>query len=296
MSYRGRFAPSPTGPLHFGSLIAALGSFLDARARGGVWLVRMEDIDPPREQPGAARLILEALESFALTWDGEVLYQSMRRRAHLDALEALRVRGLCYPCACPRRLVAGRPYPGTCRNGMPPGRRAGSMRLRTDGARLRWTDLIQGEIARDIERDYGDFILHRADGLIAYHLAVTVDDIGQDISTIVRGADLLDATAPQIYLQRLLGAESPAYAHLPVAVDAHGRKLSKQNHAQPLDPARPVPALLQALRFLGQTPPAELADARAEEVVRWAIARWRLEDVPATREQPTPTPENSGLE
>lgn len=294
--YRGRFAPSPTGPLHFGSLVAAVGSFLDARTRGGEWLVRMEDVDTPRTVAGAADAILRALDACGFEWDGAVIYQSMRREAYAATLEALRGSGRVYACACSRREVAdsattgieGPVYPGTCRSGIPEGKSPRAQRVDTRGSDIAFDDLLQGRIAQQLERDIGDFVLHRADGLFAYQLAVVVDDAEQGITDVVRGADLLDSTPRQIYLQQLLGFATPRYAHLPVAVNAQGQKLSKQTLAAPLDERHPVPALVAALRFLGQEPPDGLATASVDELWQWAFETWRIDRVPRARTAPAP--------
>src|SRR5436189_2438386 len=256
--YAGRFAPSPTGPLHFGSLVAALASWLDARAAGGRWQVRIEDLDPPREQPGAAGQILRALESLGLDWDGPVAYQSRRRMLYRDAVESL--AGKTYACGCSRKEVADSTlamnsagvYPGTCRNGLPAGKTPRALRMRTTAEPICFVDRVQGKIEQSVERDVGDFIVCRADGQFAYQLAVVVDDAEQGITDVVRGADLLDSTARQIHLQRLLGYPTPRYLHVPVAVNAAGEKLSKQTGAEPLDLLRPAETLRKALAFLGQ--------------------------------------------
>lgn len=290
MTYRGRFAPSPTGPLHFGSLVAAVGSYLDARQQGGEWLVRMEDIDTPRNVPGAAEQILAALERFGFEWDGPVLWQSTRLDAYAAALDCLQQRGLLYACACSRKEIAdsasrpaidgGLAYPGTCRNGLPPGRAARAWRLRVDEREISFVDRVQGRIAQSLERDVGDFVLRRADGLFAYQLAVTVDDNFQGISDIVRGADLLASTPRQIWLQQLLGYAEPRYAHLPVVCNAAGEKLSKQTLAPALDLASASPQLCAALAFLGQAVPEELARTSVPEVWQWAMENWRFEAIP----------------
>ena len=286
--YRGRFAPSPTGPLHFGSLVAAAGSFLEARSRGGEWLVRMEDLDPPRVAAGAADSILRTLEAFGLDWDGQVLHQSARNDAYHCALHRLRELRLVYPCACSRREISdsaiagteGPVYPGTCRGGIAAGRGARALRLDTSGAALAFEDALQGHITCELERESGDFVLYRSDGVYAYQLAVVVDDAVQGITDVVRGADLLASTPRQIYIQQLLGLPQPRYAHLPVAVDARGEKLSKQTLALPVDAAQPPPALMAALSFLGQQPPRGLARATVRELWAWAIENWRLDRVP----------------
>jgi glutamyl-Q tRNA(Asp) synthetase len=291
-TYRGRFAPSPTGPLHFGSLVAAVGSWADARAQGGEWLVRMEDLDPPREVPGAADDILRTLAALGLESDGPVRRQSERADAYRAALDRLRDRGVLFACACTRREIAdsglpgadgGLVYPGTCRNGPPPGRTARALRVRVDEAVVRFEDALQGEVRQDLGREVGDFVLRRADGLFAYQLAVVVDDADQGITDVVRGADLLDSTPRQIFLQRLLGLPTPHYLHLPVAANAAGEKLAKQTGAPPIDRARPAPALVAALRFLGQAAPAELERAPVRTVLEWAAANWDRARVPRRR-------------
>lgn len=297
--YRGRFAPSPSGPLHFGSLVAAVGSYLDARSHGGAWLVRMEDVDRPRCQPGAADDILRMLAAFGFEWDGDVLYQSMRDAAYAGALEKLRASGRVFPCACTRseladsqlmRAVGGgvQVYPGTCRAGLPPGKSARAWRLRVDDAVIAFEDGVQGRIEQDLAREAGDFVLLRADGFFAYQLAVVVDDAEQGVTHVVRGADLLDSTPRQILLQGLLGLPVPAYLHLPVAVNARGEKLSKQSRAAPLDAARPQPALRAALDFLGQATPKELEYASPAELWRWAKEHWDSTRIPRQRSVPAP--------
>jgi glutamyl-Q tRNA(Asp) synthetase len=286
--YRGRFAPSPTGPLHFGSLVAAVGSFLEARTRGGDWLVRMEDLDPPRVAPGAADDILRALQACGLEWDGSVARQSERSDAYHGALHRLRQGGRVYPCVCSRREIAdsavagseGPVYPGTCRAGIAAGKTARALRLSTQGVTIEFDDAVQGRVAHDLERDSGDFVLYRADEVYAYQLAVVVDDAEQGITDVVRGADLLGSTPRQVYLQGLLGLPRPRYAHLPVAVNSAGEKLSKQTFAAPLDATRPLPALAAALDFLGQQPPPGLERGTLSEFWDWALDNWDLDRVP----------------
>jgi glutamyl-Q tRNA(Asp) synthetase len=296
---RGRFAPSPTGPLHFGSLVAAMGSWLDARCRGGQWLLRMEDLDRPRELPGAADAILRALEACGLQWDGAVLYQSRRAEAYEAALDGLRGRGLVYACACSRSEIAALQaaagaiaaaaeaepaaepvYPGICRNGLAPGRVPRAWRARVGDAHIAFTDRVQGPQSQSLGEEVGDFVVRRADGPHAYQLAVVVDDAAQGVTDVVRGADLLSSTPRQILLQQWLGLATPRYAHLPVAVDTRGEKLSKQTHAPALDADHPLPAMLAALRFLGQEAPAELQRAQPREALDWARAHWRIDRVP----------------
>jgi glutamyl-Q tRNA(Asp) synthetase len=232
--YRGRFAPSPTGPLHLGSLVAAAGSWIDAKRHDGKWLVRIEDIDETRTVPGADSLILKTLEAYGLEWDEEVVWQTRRHPLYADAIQKLGDK--CYPCACSRK-EAGDFYPGTCRNGIPPGKTARAIRLRVPD-----------------ELGFSDFVLRRADGLYAYQLAVVVDDADQGITDVVRGADLLDCTPRQIFLQKQLGIETPRYLHLPVVTNAAGEKLSKQTKAPAVDAAGDPAILRDALRFLGFQP------------------------------------------
>jgi len=288
--YRGRFAPSPTGPLHFGSLVAAVGSYLDARAHGGEWLLRMEDVDTPRNFPGAATDILKTLEAFGFEWDGPVLWQSRRGDAYAAALDRLRAAGLAYGCACSRREIAdsatrpaidgGLAYPGTCRDGVAHGRSVRSWRLRVGGEEVAFSDRVQGRQAQNLERDVGDFVLLRADGLYAYQLAVAVDDEFQGISDVVRGADLIASTPRQIWLQRCLGYATPRYAHLPVATNSAGEKLSKQTRAPALRPDQAGRALASALAFLGQAVPLDLERAGLREIWDWAFLHWSFAAIP----------------
>ncbi len=291
--YRGRFAPSPTGPLHFGSLVAAVGSYLDARARGGEWLVRIEDIDAPRTVPGAADHILQTLDSFGFEWDGEVIHQSRRLDLYHAALVRLQLAGLAYPCACSRSEIAasasrasidgGLLYPGTCRAGLKAGAAARAWRLRVPDREFVCHDRIQGETRQNLETDVGDFVLLRADGQYAYQLAVVVDDADQGVNAVVRGADLLDSTARQVWLQQCLGVPTPVYAHLPVAVNAAGEKLSKQTRAPAVDPADGVAMLRRVMRFLGQAECPDRNGGSLREFWQWAIAAWDMARVPAAR-------------
>lgn len=259
-AYRGRFAPSPTGPLHFGSLVAALGSWLMARRAGGEWWVRIEDLDPPREVAGAAEAQLRTLAGFGLVSDGPVLRQSARGAHYRAALDRLLAAGLAFPCPCSRSALAA--AGGVHRACAPPapGRQETAVRLRVaDGSRVAFEDALHGRIVQDVDTAVGDVVLLRADGYWAYQLAVVVDDAEQGMTHIVRGADLLDSTPRQILLQRALGLPTPAYAHLPLILDAHGQKLSKSMAALPVDAADPLPALRAAWRALGQ--PASTLDA-----------------------------------
>ncbi len=278
----GRFAPTPSGPLHLGSLASALASFLDARAHDGRWLVRIEDLDAPRMIAGAESSILKTLESHGLTWDGAVLRQSERREHYDAALARLAAAGHTYACACSRREIAdsaltlpnegvdGPVYPGTCRAGLPAGREAHAIRVRTDLEPYSFEDVAQGVIEQAIEREVGDFVIKRADGPYAYQLAVVVDDALQGVTHVVRGADLLLSTPRQLHLQRLLGLPTPRHLHHPVAVDANGAKLSKSAGAATLDPAAPGRNLFRALGVLRQGPPAAIARSSAAEVLAWA--------------------------
>lgn len=292
--YRGRFAPSPTGPLHFGSLVAAVGSFLEARSRGGEWLVRMEDLDLPRSVPGAADDILRTLDAFGLYWDGEVMVQSARNEAYRAALAELEKLGAVYPCACTRKEIVdsaisgidGPVYPGICRAGLPEGRAPRAMRVHTDSTPINFEDALQGRISQILETEVGDFVVRRADGLFAYQLAVVVDDAEQAITHIVRGADLLDSTPRQIYLQQLLSQPTPVYLHLPVAVNERGEKLSKQTLAPAVSAANPVAELCEVLVFLKQEPPEDLKDADLDDFWKWAIAHWRADRLPGARARP----------
>ena len=280
--HTGRFAPSPTGPLHFGSLAAALASWLEARAAGGRWLVRIEDLDPPREQPGAADEILRTLERFGLYWDGEVVFQSRRKALYQESLDDL--REFTYGCGCSRREIAdsslglaadgAQIYPGTCRDGLPPSRQPRSLRVKVAGS-IDFVDRVQGPQRQNLETEVGDFVLRRADGQFAYQLAMVVDDAAQGVSDVVRGADLLGSTARQIFLQRLLGLPTPRYLHIPAAVNAAGEKLSKQTGALPVSESD-FPG---ALRFLGQTPTSDLQEA---------LRNWNPALIPARRAMAAP--------
>ena len=298
--YIGRFAPSPTGPLHFGSLVAAVASYCDAKANAGKWLVRMEDLDRPREVSGAADDILHSLEAFGFEWDDEVYYQSKRDGLYAEALNQLQKQALIYPCTCTRKEIAdsshsvgidGLIYPKTCFNHAPNTSIHAAYRALVLDENITFLDAIQGEITQNMARDVGDFILKRADGLFAYQLAVVVDDAAQGVTHIVRGADLLNSTPRQIYLQQLLGfsnlnMSTPHYAHIPIATNHAGEKLSKQTHAEPIGISSETPSrfathqLVDALRFLGQLTPEELKNTTLAEVWRWAIANWKISCVP----------------
>ncbi|MHB1214248.1 MAG: tRNA glutamyl-Q(34) synthetase GluQRS [Thiobacillus sp.] len=286
--YVGRFAPSPTGPLHAGSLVAAVASWLDARAAGGRWLLRMEDLDYPRCEPGAADIILRQLEAYGLLWDGAMLVQTQRDAAYAAALATLQDIDAVYPCACTRSQLAQAPrnhegeiiYPGTCRNGLPAGATARAWRVRVPDARICFHDRIRGDLQQNLAHEVGDFIVRRADGLFAYQLAVVVDDAFQGITHVVRGADLLWNTPRQVYLQTLLGLPTPVYAHVPLITNAAGQKLSKQTRASALPETGRGTVMAQALAALGHPPPSELAGAEPAEQLAWARRHWQLENVP----------------
>ncbi|WP_374749748.1 tRNA glutamyl-Q(34) synthetase GluQRS [Jeongeupia sp. USM3] len=284
-AYRGRFAPSPTGDLHMGSLLAAVASYLQARRAGGEWLLRIEDLDPPRTVPGATDRILRVLDGYGFEWDGEVCHQSRRTELYMAAIERLRADGWLYGCACTRKEIAqiahagidGPVYPGTCRAGLAPGREARAWRVRVGDRGMAVPDALQGWLRQDLAREVGDFVLLRADGLVAYQLAVVVDDAAQGITDVVRGADLLDSTPRQCHLQQLLGYATPAYAHIPVLVNERGEKLSKQTLAHPLVVGDAAGALVTALSLLRQSPPPALRQAKLAEVWGWAEAHWCMD-------------------
>lgn len=284
---RGRFAPSPTGPLHFGSLVAAIGSYLNVKSRNGSWLLRMEDLDPPREQAGAADLILKTLEAYALNWDESVIYQSDRNEFYENAILSLFRQGLVYTCNCSRKDIEtkslvgieGYRYPGTCRD-LGLADQDTNLRVLVSNKEFIVADEIQGEIKQNLATDIGDFIIRRRDRLFSYQLAVVVDDDEQNISEVFRGTDLMDSTIRQVYLQRVLDNPTPDYYHIPVAVNEEGKKLSKQTHAEPVNPAGDSATLQAALDFLGQSPPKELVNAAPVELIQWATENWDILKVP----------------
>jgi glutamyl-Q tRNA(Asp) synthetase len=285
--YTGRFAPSPTGPLHFGSLIAAVASYADARSNQGRWLLRIEDLDPPREHPGAADSFARVLEQYGFAWDGPILRQSTRGEAYRAAMDVLLEKRRVFPCACTRaqldQLAAGaadeRVYQGTCRGGLPPGRSARSWRVLVGADPVAFTDRVQGPQCQDLEREVGDFVVRRADGLWAYQLAVVVDDRDQEVTDVVRGADLLSSTPRQIWLQQQLNAPVLRYAHVPLVVNAAGEKLSKQTLAPPLPLSEPHAVLCSAWQFLNQPAPG-CGIASVDEFWQWAIPRWDARRIP----------------
>ena len=293
-TYRGRFAPSPTGSLHFGSIVCAVSSFLQARCQQGDWLVRIEDIDPPREVAGSADQILSTLETLGLNWDGDVLYQSTRLEAYEYALEQLRRNNAIYRCQCSRKIIisaqknaTNKIYPGTCKiNPLSPNTKNTAIRVNVSPCRIQFTDTIQGPFSQLLHKEVGDFILKRADGLIAYQLAVVVDDAYQNITEIVRGADLLGNTPRQIYLQDLLGLRQLNYSHLPLAVDHTGVKISKSTYSTSVDVKKPVETIFSALNFLGQNPPKELLNDTLSTIWQWAIKNWDINKIPPIKQKP----------
>jgi len=294
----GRFAPSPTGPLHLGSLVAALGSYLFARSAGGRWLLRMDDLDTPRVLPGIADDMLRTLEILGFNWDCEPVWQSRRGEAYAEALQRLNRLGLIYPCGCSRgeiARIATAPhgtaeeiaYPGTCRGGLPPGKEQRSLRIRVADEAVSFSDGIAGYVEQDLAQVCGDFVIRRADGLFAYHLATVVDDAAAGVTQVVRGADLLASTPRQIYLQRLLGLRQPFYYHLPLVAGPHGMKLSKRDSAVSLASGRDLQReggmlIMQALQFLGQPLPDLPASAPAAEILAAAVAGFCVSSIPAT--------------
>jgi len=296
--YRGRFAPSPTGPLHIGSLTAALASYLDAKSHSGRWLVRIEDVDETRSVKGMADHQLRTLESFGFEWDEEVIYQSQRKTIYSEYIDDLRDRQLAYPCSCSRAEIAdsatygqeGHIYPGSCRNGVQK-KQERSIRLRTNQDEILFNDRIQGELRQNIESQIGDFVIRRADGFTAYQLAVVIDDTDQEINQIVRGADLLLSTPRQIYLQGLMDMMHPGYAHIPLLINDMGQKISKQDKAQPVETNNALNSLLYAYTFLGQHKSGPLPET-IKDFFPWAIQGWdinkiRRDEVSQSNEQST---------
>jgi len=279
--YIGRFAPSPSGPLHFGSLVAALGSYLQAKARQGSWLVRMEDLDPPREMPGAADDILYTLEAYGLTWDDTVMYQSQRHDAYQAQIDTWLHSREAYYCQCSRKQIklAGGYYPGTCRE-LNCSANNSAVRLKVNSPVTYFHDVLHGRIEIPQALAQEDFIIHRRDGLYAYNLAVVLDDIEQGITEVVRGSDLIEPTGRQIGLYHQLGQPEVSYLHLPLAVTENGNKLSKQNHAPAIDKTNPKPALIRAMMFLGMQPPADLATSSLEDILRWGCIHWQVDRLP----------------
>jgi len=294
--YIGRFAPSPTGPLHFGTLIAAVASYAQARSQNGQWLLRIEDVDTTRAIPGIADDMLATLKAFGFEWDGTVTYQAQRTKHYCEALQVLSEKNLVYPCTCSRKTLAedstskepSSVYPGTCRELKLAGEDSGNhartgdhaLRIRVNNTVIQFEDRVMGQYKQNLGKDCGDFILKRRDGLFAYQLAVVVDDALQGVTEVVRGADLLDSTPRQIYLQQQLGYNQPDYLHLPLVVNEHLQKISKSTAAPALNQSRPVPELCAALRHLGQIIPVELGQENLGRLWDWAIAHWDHRQIP----------------
>ncbi len=286
--YIGRFAPSPTGPLHFGSLVAALGSYLQARSKNGHWLLRIEDLDPLREIPGAAKQIISTLEKLGFIWDGPLIYQSHCKKYYREVLASLEQQALIYHCSCTRKQIqtrAGRGkfgliYPGTCRSKTNGSAQTHALRVITHNQKISFQDGLLGQYQQALQSDIGDFVVLRADGFIAYQLAVVVDDARQGVTEIVRGADLLDNTPRQIHLQQLLGYKTPRYFHLPVATNQNKQKLSKQTGAPVIKVNEPVALLLQTLAFLNQKLPGTHDIGSLDDLWLWAINHWNIEYTP----------------
>ena len=286
--YRGRFAPSPTGDLHFGTLLAAGGSYLQARSHDGEWLLRIEDVDTTRCVPGAADALLRALDSFGFEWQGEVAYQSRRTDLYESALEILLRKELVYPCTCSRKQLAeegdnshpSQVYAGYCRHRHLPLAEEHALRVRVEDRTIDFEDQVIGHYQQQLNHECGDFVIKRKDGLFAYQLAVVVDDAEQGVTDVVRGVDLLDSTPRQIYLQQQLGYAQPGYLHLPLLLDAQGQKLGKSTGAATLDLAHAVAHLHRALELLGLRPPAELTRDSLSQLWQWAIEHWDIELIP----------------
>lgn len=285
-SYTGRFAPTPSGPLHFGSLVAALASYLDARHHNGRWLLRIEDIDPPREQPGAADQILRTLDDFELFWDGPVFYQSQQTERYQSVTDQLSANSLAYPCQCSRKRLRAHPvYPGWCRQ-TPPDSEETAIRVITSG-QFSIEDRIQGSCSW-LMSEMGDFIIQRRDRLFAYQLAVVLDDYEQGINQIVRGFDILESTPRQLQLLKHLNLPVPTYAHIPVIIKPDGQKLSKQNLAPGIRTDERLPLLLCALQALNLSPESEVIQSGYQACLQWAIQHWEIQHIPACAEQPLP--------
>ncbi len=284
--YRGRFAPSPTGSPHLGTLVAAVASYLQARTSKGEWLLRIEDVDTTRRVPGADDTMLRTLDKFGFEWDGEVIWQSKRSAFYAQALEQLDADDLVFPCTCSRKLLAQTAveqsgiYPGTCRSQKLPFPHDHAVRVRVPDIIISFDDAIIGEYQQSLATECGDFVIKRRDGLFAYQLAVVVDDARQGITEIVRGADLLDSTPRQIFLQQCLDYTRPGYLHLPLILDHEGRKLSKSEGAAELNPDRPAKSIHAALHHLGQQPPADLVKAGTVDIWQWAMENWSISKIP----------------
>lgn len=285
MSYVGRFAPSPTGPLHFGSLVAAVASYLDAKSNNGKWLIRIEDLDKPREVKGAAEAIIHCLDAYGFVWDDKIIYQSQQTEHYENALQQLQLKNLVYPCTCTRKEIAdsfteygieGVIYPGTCRQGHIQGDKPVTWRMRVTDEMIAFNDRALGLIQHVLTKDIGDFVIKRADGLFSYQLAVVLDDANQGVTDVVRGADLLNSTTRQIYLQQVLGLATPLYCHIPIVKNEQGEKLSKQTLASALPLDNIQTTLFAAFQLLGLNPPQAIKNATSKEMWRWAFQHWNV--------------------
>lgn len=286
--YIGRFAPSPTGSVHFGTLIAAVGSYLQAKKNNGNWLIRMEDVDVTRKVDGSDTEILNTLEAFGFEWHGEVIYQSKQTEYYENALEKLINQSLVFPCTCSRKQLTKTDsdvYPGICRDRKLPEKNEHALRLSARNITTDFDDAVMGAQSQNIAQQCGDFIIKRRDGLFAYQLAVVVDDALQNITEIVRGADLLELTPRQIYLQQLLGYPTPAYCHMPLAVDTDGNKISKSEGATEVDIKNREKLMCSVLEFLGQNPPADLSGSSINDIWKWATDNWNINQVPTVKKQ-----------
>ena len=287
--YKGRFAPSPTGPVHYGTLIAAVGSYLQAKKNNGEWLIRMEDVDTTRKIEGSDVDILNTLEAFGFEWHGEIIYQSKQTELYEQALEQLISQSMVFPCLCSRKQLAesnSEIYPGNCRGRHLPEKNEHALRVVAKNITIKFNDAVMAKQSQNIEQQCGDFVIKRRDGLFAYQLAVVVDDALQGISEIVRGADLLDCTPRQIYLQQLLNYPTPAYCHLPLAVDSAGNKISKSEGASKINIKLKEKQLVCVLDFLGQQPPVDLAESNIKDIWVWAIKHWQIKLVPQCKTIP----------
>ncbi len=287
--YKGRFAPSPTGAVHFGTLLAAVGSYLQAKKNDGEWIIRMEDVDLTRKVSGADTDILHTLEAFGFEWQGEILYQSAQNEYYENASQQLIEQSRVFPCLCTRKQLAESGndiYPGNCRQRQLPEKSDHALRVIADDTNITFNDAIMGKRSQHMAKQCGDFIIKRRDGLFAYQLAVVVDDAMQGISEVVRGADLIDSTPRQIYLQQLLAYTTPTYCHLPLAVDSHGNKISKSEGAAKVDVKNKEKQLCEVLSFLGQQPPADLSDCSINDIWHWTINNWNLDAVPQKKRRP----------
>ena len=291
-TYKGRFAPSPTGAVHYGTLVAAVGSYLQAKKNNGEWIIRMEDVDTTRRVKGSDVNILKTLEAFGFQWQGEIVYQSQRTDHYLYALEQLVEQSLIFPCLCSRKQLTKIDtsiYPGTCRSRLLPETEQHALRIKADEINITFNDCVMGKQIQNIKYECGDFIIKRRDRLFAYQLAVVVDDALQGITEVVRGADLLSSTNRQIYLQQQLHYATPLYCHLPLAVDKNGNKISKSVGAASVDIRHKEKQLISVLNFLGQPTPNDLEKSALDDIWKWAIRHWDIRFIPQKNTLPLPS-------